>query len=154
MKIRKAKKEDIAKIVVLNSGLSAYHRKIDTYYVDAKESIRRFSKHMKESIAKKNFCILVAEEGEELVGFLVGRVDKPRAYAKPKKIGMLSSAYVDPKFRRLKIGQKFFENFLTFCQKNKVKNIELSVDCRNVIGLNAWKKYGFKEFMHRMRLDI
>jgi len=154
MKIRKAKKENFKKIMELNHGLTEYHSKIDDYYVDAKENAKRFKKHLDEIAKKKNFCILVAEDKNEVVGFLVGRVDKPRAYAKPKKIGMLSTAFVEAKVRRSGIGEKLFKEFLAFCKKNKVKNIELSVDCRNLIGQGAWKKFGFKDFMKRMRMDL
>ncbi|HOX10746.1 MAG TPA: GNAT family N-acetyltransferase [Candidatus Moranbacteria bacterium] len=154
MEIRKANKKDIEKIVELNAQLFNYHAKIDKYYKSDKEGINSFKKHLKEIISKRNYRIIVAEDKGKTVGFLVGRVDKPRPYAKPKKIGMLSTAFVCKNCRRSGIGKLMFNDFLEWCRKNKVKNIELSVDSRNEIGNGAWKKFGFKDFMKRMRLDL
>ena len=154
MKIRKANKKDIKQILELNLQLFDYHAKIDKYYKTGKESNNEFAKHLRKIISKRSFRIIVAEENKKLCGFLVGHIGKPKGYAKPKKIGMLSTAFVCKECRRSGIGKLMFEDFLGWCRKKKVKNIELSVDSRNEIGNGAWKKFGFKDFMKRMRLDL
>lgn len=154
MTIRKANKKDIKKIVELNAQLFNYHAKIDKYYKTGKESNRQFLKHLKEIISKRNYRVIVAEENGKMYGFSVGHISEPRAYAKPKKIGVLSTAFVCKEYRRAGIGKLMFDEFLKWCRKNKIKNIELSVDSRNKIGNGAWKKFGFKDFLKRMRLDL
>ncbi|HOW60255.1 MAG TPA: GNAT family N-acetyltransferase [Candidatus Moranbacteria bacterium] len=154
MKIRKANKKDIEKLVEMNARLFDYHAKLDKYYRLGKETKKDYKKHLKNVISTRKYRILIAEENEKPVGFLAGRIDKPRSYAKPKKIGMISSAFILPKYRRMGIGKLMFEDFLKWCQDKKIKNIELSVDYRNQIGGSAWKKFGFKDFMKRMRLDL
>ena len=154
MKIRKANKKDIEQILKLNLQLFDYHAKIDKYYKTGKESNKEFEKHLREIISKRNYRITVAEEGGKICGFNVGHIGKPKAYAKPKKIGMLSTAFVCKEYRRAGIGKLMFDDFINWCRKNKIKNIELSVDSRNEIGNGAWKKFGFKDFMKRMRLDL
>lgn len=154
MKIRKANKEDTEKLVKMNAHLFDYHAKFDKYYRLGKETEKDYRKHLKNVISTRKYRILIAEENEKPVGFLAGRIEKPRAYAKPKKIGVISSAFILPKYRRMGVGKLMFNDFLEWCRKNKVKNIELSVDSRNEIGNGAWKKFGFKDFLKRMRLDL
>jgi L-amino acid N-acyltransferase YncA len=154
MKIRKANKKDIEPIVRLNAQLADYHAEFDSFYKTGKASAKGFRKHLKEIIVKRNFRVIVAEDQGKIVGFFVGRIDKAKPYAKPKKIGGLGTAFVCEKCRGTGIGQIMFEGLLSWFKKNKVKNIELSVDCRNKIGCNAWKKFGFRDFMKRMRLDL
>lgn len=154
MKIRKANKKDADMIMKLNSQLSDYHAKIDRYYKTGKEINKGFKKHLGEIIGKRNYRIIIAEENEKICGFLIGYVGKPGPYAKPKKIGMLMTAFVSKEYRRSGIGKLMFDDFLEWCRRNKVKNIELSVDHRNKIGRSAWEKFGFKDFIKKMRIDM
>ena len=39
-------------------------------------------------------------------------------------------------------------------KENEIKYVELSVDSRNKVGIEAWKKLGFFEFMKKMCLDL
>jgi L-amino acid N-acyltransferase YncA len=154
MKIRKANKRDIELIVQLNFQLSDFHAKFDNYYKTGQESMKDFRKYLKEIIAKRNFRIIIAEDKGKVVGFFIGRIDKAKPSVKPLKVGGLNTAFVCQKYRRSGIGQKMFKDLFSWFQKNKIKNIELSVDYRNKIGCEAWKKFGFKDFMRRMRLDL
>jgi ribosomal protein S18 acetylase RimI-like enzyme len=61
---------------------------------------------------------------------------------------------VKENFRRKGIGKLLFEELLNWFRKRKVKFVEVEVDSRNKIGIEAYKKYGFFEFHKRMRLDL
>jgi L-amino acid N-acyltransferase YncA len=154
MKIRKANKKDIEPIVQLNTKLGDYHTQLDAFYKTGREGMSGFRKHLKEIINKKNFRIIVAEDQKKIVGFFVGRINKAKPYAKPLKVGGLNTAFVCKECRRSGIGQIMFKDLIDWFRKNKIKNIELSVDFRNKIGCGAWKKFGFKNFMKKMRLDL
>jgi len=153
-KIREASPNDIDAIVELNEQLADYHRKIDKYYKPGSETRKGFRKHLSEIIRKRNVKILVAETGNKVVGYFIGTIEKAKPYVVPENIGRISDAFVEERYRKSGIGRMMFDELIRWFKKNKIRYIELSVDSRNETGIKAWQKFGFKEFMKRMRLDL
>ncbi|RLI68286.1 MAG: hypothetical protein DRP02_12880 [Candidatus Gerdarchaeota archaeon] len=154
IQIRKAKQNDIDAIVKLNEQLADYHRKIDKYYKPGSETRKGFRKYLLEIIRKRNVKIMVAETNNKIIGYFIGTIEKAKPFVVPKKIGRISGAFVEEKYRKSGIGRMMFDELVQWFKKNKIKHIELSVDSRNEIGIKAWQKFGFKEFMKKMRLDL
>jgi len=154
IQIRKAKQNDIDAIVKLNEHLADYHRKVDKYYKPSSETRKSFRKYISEIIRKRNIKILVAETDNKIVGYFIGTIEKAKPFTAPKKIGRISEVFVEEEFRKSGIGRMMFDELIRWFNKNKIKHIELSVDSRNEIGIKAWQKFGFKEFMKKMRLDL
>ena len=47
-----------------------------------------------------------------------------------------------------------FGELIKWFRENDIKYIELSVDSRNKIGVKTWKKFGFKEYIKKMKLKL
>ncbi len=154
LKIRKATLNDIEAIVRLNEQLANYHRKIDKYYKPGSEIEKSFRKHLSEIIRKRNVKIMVAEIDDKVIGYFIGKIEKAKSFIASKKIGKISDAFMEEKYRKSGIGRMMFNELVQWFKKNKIKHIELSVDSRNETGIKAWQKFGFKEFMKKMRLDL
>ena len=157
VKIEEAKKEKINSILSLMTKLSDYHKKIDPkYYKSGKEREESDKKRLIEHFSKKrkNQKILVAKVKNKIVGFLIGGVEKSPPYCKENKIGVIHRAYIKENFRRKGIGKLLVEELLKWFRKRKIKFVEVEVDSRNKIGIEAYKKYGFFEFHKRMRFDL
>ena len=148
-KIRKATLNDINVIVELHKELVDYHRKIDKYYKPGSKTRKGFRKYLLEIIRKRKIKILVAETDNKIVGYFIGTIEKPRPSVVPKRIGKITDAFVEEKYRRFGIGRAMFNELIQWFKKNKIKHIELRVDSRNEIGIKAWQKLGFKEFMKK-----
>lgn len=154
IKIRKAKKEDIENIVELNKQLDDFHTKFDKYYKDSSEAAKNFKKDLASIIQKRNVKILVIEDNNKMVGYFNAKIEKPKPFFVPEKIGKISDAFIEEKYRKLGLGKKVLDELIEWFKKNKIKHVELSVDVRNEIGIKAWRKFGFKDFMKKMRLDL
>ncbi len=154
IKIEEAKRKDIKSIIELDMGLADFHRKIDGYYKSGKETRELYKKYLLRNFGRKNFKVFVARDKGKVIAYFIGRIKKPKLYAVPKKVGSISTAFVLGKYRGKGIGKEMFKELIDWFKVNKIKNIELSVDSRNKIGLAAWKKYGFFEFQKKMRLDL
>jgi ribosomal protein S18 acetylase RimI-like enzyme len=154
IKTRKAKKEDLEAIMELNKQLADYHRKIDKYYKPSSGTRKSFKKHLSNIIQKNTVKILVAEDDERVIGYFVGSIEKAKHYVVPEKIGRISAAFVEEKYRELGIGKKMFDELIKWFKRNKIKHVELSVDSRNETSIRTWQNFGFKEFMKKMRLDL
>lgn len=155
VQIRKAEKRDLDAIGALATKQVNYHVKIDGYY--KKSSVarsKRIKKHLSKTMKKKTTLFLVAEDNGKIIGYFIGFIVKSSPYLIPTRIGKISEAYLDNKYRRRGIGSKMVKEYIKWFKKNRIKYIELYVDSRNLIGVSAWKKFGFKEYMKRMRMDL
>ena len=153
-KVRKANKNDIDSIVELNKKLIDYHRRKDKYYKYTSETRKIFRDYLSKIMKKKNVRIIVAEVNGEIIGYFVGSIGKAKPFTSFKKIGRISDAFVEEKFRKSGIGKSMFDELLSWFKKNKVKYVELFVDSKNQAGIKAWRKFGFREFMKRMGLEL
>jgi len=155
IKIEKAKREDITSIIELNKALVDFHTKFHPhYYKPSKKTQRGIKKYLLKILRKKNFRILVAKDNGEVIGYFIGAIEKSKPWVVPKKIGRIFDAFIDERYRRKSIGRKMFKELIKWFRANKIRNILLSVDTKNKIGIAAWKKYGFFEFQKKMRLDL
>ena len=154
IKIRKAKKNEIEELVKLNSLFIDYHRKLDNYFRHGSEVRKSYNMYLSRIIKKRNVKILFAEIDKKIVGYLIGEIRKAKPFLVPKRIGNISEAFIKEEYRKEGIGSKMVENLINWFKENKIKNIEVSVNFNNEIGKKAWQKFGFKEFMKKMRMDL
>lgn len=155
MLIRNATKQDIQFIVKLVREIVDYHQIIDKYYKDYSgyDDIE-IKNHFEKLIKDGNTKIIIAEENEKVIGYFMGVIEKAPQYVLPKEIGVILDAFIEGEYRNQGVGKKIFKELLEWFKKKKVEHIELTVDARNKIGLNAWRKFGFFDFRLKMRLDL
>jgi ribosomal protein S18 acetylase RimI-like enzyme len=157
VKIEEAKKEKINSILSLMTKLSDYHKKIDPkYYKSGKERKKSDKKLLIKYFSKKrkNRKILVAKVKNEIVGFIIGGIQKSPPYCKETKVGIIYRFYVKKNFQRKRIGKLLVEALSNWFKKRKIKFVEVEADSRNKIGIKAYRKYGFFESHKIMRLNL
>ena len=152
--IRKAELEDIDAIAELAKQLADYHRKLDRYYKPGSETESEFKKFLARNMGRRNTRVLVAEIDGRIIGYFIGKIERPNPCFVPEKIGKISDAFIKEKYRKSGTGRAMFSELLKWFRKKGIKHIELSVDSRNKLGIKVWQNLGFKEFMKKMRLDL
>jgi len=157
IEIEEAKKEDFDTIVRLQMSLADYHKRIDSeYFKSGKERENQIKNWLRKFFLKKrrNRKILLAKAKGKIVGFFIGSIHKAHPYCKEEKIGEISVAFIDEKFRRQGIGKMLFDEMIKWFKDRKIKLVEVLVASKNKIGVSAWKKYGFKEMKKTMKLNL
>lgn len=155
MEIVELEKKHINSIAKLSKKLLDFHWKIDRYYRRGSEKTQEeFKNYLLKNFNKKNFKILVILDQKKPIGYFIGKIEKGKPHISPQKIGKIESAFLLERYRKKKLGEKAFKKLLEWFQKNKIRNVEVSVDSRNKIGVRAWKRYGFFEFQKNLRLDL
>jgi len=157
IEIEEAKKEDFDEIVRFQMGLADYHKRIDPeYFKSGREREEQIKKWLRKFFLKKrnNRKILIAKANGKAVGFFMGSIHKAHPYCKEEKIGEISVAFIDEKFRRRGIGKMLFEEMIKWFKKREIKLVEVIVASKNNIGISAWEKYGFREIKKTMKLNL
>lgn len=150
MNIRKAQKEDAPKILLLMKELIDEHHSWDSYYKSF-EKFKGLKGHIIDSIRDPQKLVLVSEDAEKIIGYLIAEIEKSPFYSTEDKIGVIVDTVVTKKYRQRGMLKKFFEEALKWFKKNGINVIELSVDIRNKNALAAWKQLGFEEYKLRMK---
>jgi GNAT superfamily N-acetyltransferase len=154
MRIRKAKLSDVPKVVDLATELLEYHAKLDDYFSPAKKVDEVYAKHFRRCVRSRKYLFLVAEDDCGIVGYALGSLSRrPPVYAL-REIGCIDDMMVAEQFRRRGVGKLFLDVLLSWFREKGIKYIELSVHIDNMVGRNAWEKYGFKDKFMNKKLKL
>ena len=154
MVIRLARPEDTEDIVSLHRLLADYHRRIDDYYKEGKDTADNFRLFLQDMFARKDARVIVAEDRGKLAGYFIGIIRASKPYVRHARTGRISDAFIRENYRHQGLGNMMFEHLKNWFKEHGIQHIELSVDVRNAAGIKAWRKYGFRDFMLKMRLDM
>lgn len=152
--IRKAKVGDIPAVVRLALGLLEYHSKFDPYYAPAKDVEAVYTKFLKKCAFSSKRQLLVAEFGDELVGYALGEIGFRPPVFKMRKIGFINDMFVVKKHRKTGIGKLFLDNLIKWFKSKKLTYAELTVHVKNEIGKRVWAKFGFKGYIIKQRIKL
>ncbi|WP_342431139.1 GNAT family N-acetyltransferase [Neobacillus sp. FSL H8-0543] len=88
----------------------------------------------------ENSTIFIAEENNELVGYLIAI----GGYAQKNKHSVYLVIGVLAQYRGVGIGTKLFQQLENWAKEHNIHRLELTVMTRNVAGIGLYKKMGFK----------
>jgi ribosomal protein S18 acetylase RimI-like enzyme len=98
----------------------------------------------------------VAESGESLAGFLIGRIDDWESVPpviEPRRIGIIDAVYVTEEFRRQHIASQLIDSAIRVMEEAKVVAVETIYDAWNDAAEHTWQRAGFAPWMvHAYRM--
>ena len=153
MIIRKATPKDAIGILGLMKQLIDLHHHLDPYYKTFAQ-YRNLRDYIGETASSRDKILLVAEEDNAVLGYIISVIEDTPSYATENKIGVIADATVTEQCRRRGILRLLFDEALNWFNKKGVKRIELSVDARNETAVASWKKLGFKDYKLRMNRNV
>lgn len=147
--------KDLEDILRLNRELfleeyKKFDKTLDINWTFGKEG-RKFFKNT--IIKKDNFCE-VAENKNKTVGYLNGGVAKITPWRKRAKYAYLGSIFIEKKFRDRGIGTKLVKDFIDWCKRKKINFLSVAVSAGNNLGINFYKRRGFKEYDLTLEMKI
>jgi len=152
IEVRDATKDDLDEVANLWEKLASHHAGLSDDFALAWDSKRRWSKYLREKFAEISTKLIVAEEDDEIVGFMLCMLSPNIPIYKERKLGIISDAYVQEERRKKGVTNKMFDVALKWFKKNKVKTVELHVAMINPEAQAVWKSLGFAPFMIYERL--
>lgn len=81
----------------------------------------------------------------------MGFIQKKPKILKIRQAGYLCDAFILPEYRRRGIAKRLSKEFFKWLKSKNITYVYLDVYVKNIRGLKAWKKLGFKELTLGMR---
>ena len=130
-----------------------YHREIDPFFSRRDDGASNFGNHLKDLIKSDKVQVLVALDGDQVVGYSIAQTDEyPPAY-QTKVYGFISDMAVKSDYRRKGIGRRLLSRIHKWFDSQGIGRIELHVVAGNRIGYTFWKKHGFQDYTHILYLN-
>jgi len=135
--------EDLDRLMALHERLQVHHESVEPriwrpeFYAMA----QRRSIH-DENIRSANGAVYVAEEGDEIVGFLSGRVEE-REGTTPGVVGYVQTAYIGEEWRGRGVGTALVARLFEFFESKGVEEASVRYVLANRGAAQFWEGFGF-----------
>ncbi len=149
MTIRKANYDDVK---TLNKFLTLLIRDESQYDLGIDKNF--IVTNMYENyIEDSNKLLIVAEENDNVVGYLYGMI-KPNDGTYKYVIAKLDALYIDINYRNKKIATSLIEYFKNWAIAKKTHKIEVNVWSNNIKAKHLYEKNGFKTVSETLSIDL
>ncbi|OGG26621.1 hypothetical protein A2960_00420 [Candidatus Gottesmanbacteria bacterium RIFCSPLOWO2_01_FULL_39_12b] len=155
MHIRLAQHQDIPKIVSLGKNLFELHHGFDNDYYALEDNFEEFfSDWVRQQLSFSNNILLVAQENNEIVGFISGFIKSLYPWFRVKNVGHIAFLAVSQNYRRKGVGKKLEIELTNRFHAKNIRYIEVYVEEKNTIAQFAWNNYGFGSFKKFLRKTV
>lgn len=154
IRIREGTEDDLEEVVDLWEELVDHHREYSDYFTLARDGRKRWAEYLEQKFSEPSTMLLVAEEDDALVGFMLCLLGPVKPIFREKTVGIISDAYVVRHRRKKGIMNELMATALRWFKKNRIRSVEVSVSVANQEAREVWNLLGFKPFMERRRLSL
>ena len=140
--IRQAREEDMVELLRLRHERNAVYLKDNGYSEAAEESWKNVMMvWLKDGHAR----ILVAEDGDHLLGYMIGWVRENLPQLPPEKVGMIVEMTVDGHNKQGGVGTALLDEMKTWFKAQHITEIEVRVPRFQAIEQAFWRSVGGRE---------
>jgi len=152
--IREAAMEDVPAIIEIWKELMDFHKELDAIFSRSATGHEGFAEFVTSNMEKEDSCVLVAADGEHIVGYCqAGISNYPPVLIKEKYVEIFDMA-VTEKYQRQGIGRMIIDALSRWYSDKEVDRIELKYLTTNKSAEEFWTKMGFKPYLKTAFLEI
>jgi len=152
--IREAVIEDVPAIIEIWKELMDFHKELDEFFSRSATGHERFAEFLTGNIEKEDSCVLVAANGEHIVGYCQACISQyPPVLVREQYVEIFDMA-VTGKYQRQGIGRMFIDALRLWYADKDVDRIELKYLTSNKSAEEFWTKIGFKPYLKTAFLEL
>ena len=154
MKIVRADSSHLDQIKEVWREFMEYHQRIDPYYGTVDGGDILFGDYISLRMGQDDSLVLVAVEGEQLLGYCLSYVQQRPPVFTEAAVGVISDLAVKAEQRGGGAGGALVEASLDWLRRHGVKRVELRTSARNDLAIEFYRKHGFRIYDHMMTREI
>ncbi len=148
---RDATEADFPAVESMYAKLDSFLREF-TYAFPAVEDVGRLWLDMFRRTLGRFSILYVAEYNGEVVGFIVARLKRVPEYLGGVMVGELKDMWIEPKVRRLGLGEKLLRLAIEWCRKQQVYSVEAQILLGNEPIIKLVEYLGMKRELYQFRM--
>lgn len=155
--IRPTTEGDVPAIVNLWWEMMDFHARVEPRFhpLPQAEAKEVWEKHLRADIlGKEDWCVLVAEADDRIVGMMTGSLRDPYPVYEPERHGFVGGASVAPDARRNGVGRALFQALKAWFREKGVSTIQLEVGHNNPVSQAFWREMGCTGYMDTLWCDL
>ena len=154
--VRKATANDYSSLCELFDEVDALHRDNLPHIFQKPSGAAREQDYYSGLLADENVALLVAEAGEELVGFVHAIVRDAPTFPVfvPRRYAIVDSIVVKSGFKSHGIGRILMDKMQAWAIAKGATSIELNVYEFNKTAISFYKRLGYQTFSRKMSKDL
>ncbi len=146
LKIRAATKGDLAAAADLVVRMKRLNNEFDPMFAVVEDAKARAERYVSSSVGSFDKLLLVALEGDKVVGVLRAEM-RERLFYEPSREGLITDFYILPEHRRRALGHDMLEHATTQLRKMGAQTIVAEVPTQNEIAFKFYTKRGFRSLV-------
>jgi ribosomal protein S18 acetylase RimI-like enzyme len=140
--VRRAEPADVEGLVACSGALFAEDAGTRDPSIDINWPHEHGAQRFASGLTDPNRLLLVADRGGEVVGHLTGTLVEPSAM-RPVKAATLVSMYVQPAYRRDRIGRRMVDEFLAWAKESGAGSAQVTAYSSNAEAIRFYERNGF-----------
>jgi RimJ/RimL family protein N-acetyltransferase len=149
---REAVEADFTAVENMYAKLDGYMRQF-TYAFPEVENVGHLWLDMFRSTLGRFSILYVAEYNGEVVGFIVARLKRVPEYLGGVMVGELKDMWIEPKVRRLGLGEKLLRMAIEWCRKQEVYSVEAQILLGNEPIIKLVEYLGMRRELFQLRMS-
>lgn len=148
MRVRRATADDVPAVVPLWQEMMDVHAALDPQrFRPAGDGAAYWARVLPAWLEDEKCCVLVADDGERLAGYIVGWLHQSVPVFQPDIYGFVSDICVAADCRQRGIGRQMFETLKAWFRKRGASHVELRVAVTNPVSQAFWRDVGCEDYM-------
>jgi ribosomal protein S18 acetylase RimI-like enzyme len=152
--IRKATRKDAGGILPLWNEMMQYHAALDERFRPALNGEKHWAGILRDWLRDDDCCVLVADAGSQLVGYIIGMIRENPPVLLPPAYGLVSDICVAPAWRQQGIGRRLFEALKDWFRAKELSTVQLNVAHFNPVSQAFWRAVGCRDYMDRLWVGL
>lgn len=152
--VRGARSGDADAVLSLWGEMMDYHAPIDERLRVGTNWRRQVARATRQWLTRSKTRLLVAQVGDEVIGFAVGGLVDIGLGLKPGLYGHIAHMCVNEQWRRRGVGRQLFASLRGSFLEWGVSSIHVYVSQSNSVSQRFWRSLGFEEYIERLWCDL
>ncbi|MEI8061303.1 MAG: GNAT family N-acetyltransferase [Candidatus Berkelbacteria bacterium] len=147
MKIRKATIDDLDRVIELDGFL--YDKELEEFDKTLNKDwiiTGGGRNHFRDRVLEKDGVVFVAEEADQVIGYVACSISDSAPYRKKFKLAELGSMFILENFRSQGVGGKLIAEFFRWAKDQKADRATVTASAGNESAIRFYRRNGFENY--------